>query len=92
VVEIIKFEVGNTIMVTKGRNTGRVGVVTSLDKYPGSFDIATVKDASGSVFATRLTNLFTLGKQDSAVTLPKGKGIKLSIFEQRDRGASKQQQ
>ena len=77
-------------MVTKGRNTGRVGTVTSVDRYPGSFDIATIKDASGAVFATRLTNVFTLGKTESGVSIPKGKGIKLSIFEQRDRGSNKQ--
>ncbi len=86
---MLKFEVGNTVMVTKGRNTGRVGTVTDIEEHPGSFDIAHIKDASGHVFATRKTNLFTLGKsaETLAVALPRGKGIKLDIFEQRDRGA-----
>jgi ribosomal protein S4E len=89
ITEVLKFEVGNTVMVTKGRNTGRVGTVTDVEEHPGSFDIAHIKDASGHVFATRKSNLFTLGKSaDSlAVALPRGKGIALDIFEQRDRGA-----
>jgi len=90
ITEIIKFEVGNVVTVTKGRNTGRIGTVTSVDRYPGSFDIATIKDASGAVFATRLSNVFTLGKTAPSVSIPKGKGVKLSIFEQRDRGSNVQ--
>ena len=89
--DIIKFAVGNTVMVTKGRSTGRVGVITKVDKHDGSFDIVEVKDADGQVFATRLSNVFLLGKgadvKDASVSLPKGKGIKLDIFQQRDRGA-----
>ena len=83
--DVIKFQVGNTVMVTKGRNTGRVGVVTDVEEHPGSFDIAHIKDASGHVFATRKSNLFTLGNKDAdlSVALPRGKGIKLDIFEQR---------
>jgi hypothetical protein len=51
VVEVFKFKVGNTVMVTKGRNTGRVGTVMDIEKHPGSFDIAHIKDARGHVFA-----------------------------------------
>ena len=79
-------------MVTKGRNTGRVGVVQSIEKHPGSFDIVHVKDIEGTVFATRSTNIFTLGKgaelKNSLVSLPRGKGIKLDIFQLRDRRAA----
>jgi hypothetical protein len=62
-----------------------VGVVTDVEENPGSFDIAHIKDASGHVFATRKSNLFTLGKdaEHLSVALPRGKGIKLDIFEQR---------
>ena len=90
-VDIIKFAVGNTVMVTKGRSTGRVGVLTKVEKHDGSFDIVEVKDAEGHVFATRLSNVFLLGKggdsKDAAISLPSGKGIKLDIFQIRDRGA-----
>jgi len=43
----------------------------------GSFDIVHVKDAVGHTFATRMTNVFVIGKGDKPlVSLPKGKGIR----------------
>jgi ribosomal protein S4E len=89
----IKFEVGNMAMITKGRNTGRVGTVTHVEHHPGSFDIVTVRDAAGHSFSTRLENVFVIGTKDSPeVTLPKGKGVKLSILEERDLIAKKKKQ
>jgi len=82
----IKFESGNLVMVTGGRNLGRVGTVINREKHPGSFEIIHVKDANGHMFATRLTNIFIIGKGAKAyISLPKGKGIKLSVAEERDR-------
>jgi len=82
-VDFIKFETGNSVMIIGGRNTGRVGVIVSKEKHEGSFDIVYIKDASGSQFATRLNNVFVIGKgKDPIVTLPPGKGIKRSIIEQ----------
>jgi len=70
-------------MITGGRNLGRVGVVVSKEKHPGSFDIVHIKDASGQAFATRLANVFIIGKgTKSLVSLPRSKGIKKSILEQ----------
>ena len=57
VTEIIKFEVGSSIMVTKGRNTGRVGSVVDIEQHPGSFDIAHIKDSEGEVRARPLPGL-----------------------------------
>ena len=66
-------------------------MLTKVEKHDGSFDIVEVKDGDGNMFATRLSNVFLLGKgadpKDAAISLPKGKGIKLDIFQQRDRGA-----
>ena len=71
-------------MVQRGRNAGRVGTIQHVEKHPGSFDIVQVKDNLGNVFATRLKNVFVIGKDAKPwVTLPKGKGIKLSIVEER---------
>ena len=88
VVEVFKFAVGSTVMVTKGRSTGRVGVLTKVEKHDGSFDIVEVKDTTGAVFATRLPNVFVIGRTADAtacaIKLPKGNGIKRDIFEQRD--------
>jgi len=86
IVDHVKFEVGNLCMVTGGRNLGRVGVITSKEKHPGSVDIVHVKDAAGHSFATRTTNIFVIGKATtSLVSLPKAKGVKLSILEKLDR-------
>ncbi|PWZ04259.1 CCR4-NOT transcription complex subunit 1 [Zea mays] len=35
---IIKFDVGNVVMVTGGRSTGRVGVIKNREKHKGSFE------------------------------------------------------
>lgn len=73
-------------MITGGRNLGRVGTVVNREKHPGSFEIVHVKDANGHMFATRLTNVFIIGKGAKAyISLPKGKGIRVSVAEERDK-------
>lgn len=84
-IELFKFEAGNLAMITKGRNTGRVGTVIHVEKHPGSFDIVSVRDAAGHTFSTRQENVFIIGKGATpAVSLPKGNGIKLSVLEERE--------
>ncbi len=81
IIDHVKFEIGNIAMITKGRNTGRVGTILHVEKHPGSFDIATVRDATGNVFSTRQENVFIIGKGDSPmISLPKGNGIKLEAY------------
>lgn len=85
IVDFIKFEVGKLAMITKGRNTGRVGTILHVEKHPGSFDIVTIRDTAGNSFSTRQENVFIIGSGSStAVTLPKGNGVKLSILEERE--------
>jgi len=80
----IKFETGNLAMISGGKNTGRVGLIVSRERHQGSFDIVHLKDSEGHVFATRLSNVFVIGKgQRSLISLPRRKGIKLSIMEER---------
>ena len=82
--DIIKFETGNLAMISGGKNTGRVGVIVSREKHQGSFDIVHLKDSEGHVFATRLGNVFVIGKGTRAsISLPKRKGIKRTILEER---------
>jgi small subunit ribosomal protein S4e len=86
IVDFVKFDVGNLVTIVGGRNLGRVGVITHRERHPGSFDIVHVRDAAGQTFATRLNNVFVIGKgTKSLVSLPAGKGVKLSILEERDR-------
>ena len=83
IIDSIKFEVGNLAMVVGGRNTGRVGIIINREKHKGSFDMVHIKDAGGHTFATRLSNVFIIGKSNKPmISLPKGKGIKLSIVEE----------
>jgi small subunit ribosomal protein S4e len=87
IVDFIKFDIGNLVMVTGGRNLGRVGVIVSRERHLGSFDIVHIKDAIGNQFATRLGNVFIIGKTDGKTTkafvsLPKAKGIKKTILQE----------
>ncbi|KAK3032850.1 hypothetical protein RJ639_037027 [Escallonia herrerae] len=83
ITDFIKFDVGNVVMVTGGRNRGRVGVIKNREKHKGSFETVHIQDAVGHEFATRLGNVYTIGKGTKPwVSLPKGKGIKLSIIEE----------
>jgi ribosomal protein S4E len=85
VISFLKFETGNMCMVTKGRNSGRVGTMAHIEKHPGSFDIVVIRDAAGTSFSTRSENVFVIGNKDEAeITLPKGKGIKLDIIQERE--------
>merc|ERR1711918_274857 len=81
--DLIKFETGASVVVTKGKNNGRIGVITSRDKHPGGFDIINVKDTKGRQFATRIGNIFCIGKKDEAnlISIPKGRGLKEGILE-----------
>merc|ERR1712227_649172 len=86
ITEHVKFDSGNLCMITGGHNLGRVGVIASRDRHPGSFDIVHVKDATGATFATRISNVFIIGRGKQAlVSLPRQKGIKISIAEEREK-------
>jgi len=84
-IDFVKFESGNKVMVSSGNNIGRVGTIVHREKHPGSFEIVHIKDAVGHTFATRLQNVFVIGKANTSwISLTKGNGIKLSIIENRN--------
>jgi small subunit ribosomal protein S4e len=85
ITDFIPFDTGAIVMVTGGRNMGRVGVITHRERHDGGFDIVHIKDAIDNSFATRLSNVFIIGTDKSWISLPKGKGVKLTIAEERDR-------
>merc|ERR1719230_264156 len=90
ILDHIKFDVGNKVMISGGNNMGRVGDITHREKHPGSFEIVHVKDGVGHTFATRLQNVFVIGKGSKPwISLPKAGGIKLSIVEDRTAKMSK---
>jgi len=85
IIDVLKFEAGKLVMITKGRNTGRVGTIVHVERHPGSFDIVIVRDSTGHSFSTRKENVFIIGHDSTpAVSLPKGAGIKMTILEERD--------
>jgi small subunit ribosomal protein S4e len=72
-------------MLVGGNNIGRIGNLQSLEKHPGSFEIAHVKDTSGQIFSTRLSNILVIGDgKTPAISIPKGQGIRLSLIQERD--------
>jgi small subunit ribosomal protein S4e len=82
--DIIKFDLGAMVMITKGHNCGRVGTLMHVEKHDGSFSITTIKDSKGNTFATRLSNVFVIGSgQQPQISLPKGRGIKKTILQER---------
>lgn len=85
--DFIKFDTGKLVMVTGGRNLGRVGVITHQEHHHGGFDLIHLKDSLDNSFVTRAANVFVIGNEAGKpwISLPKGKGIKLSISEERDR-------
>ena len=86
ITDAIKFDTGNLGMVTGGANLGRTSVITNRERHPDSFDMVHMKDANGNGFATRLSNIFMIWKGKKPwISLPRGKGIRLTIAEERDK-------
>lgn len=93
VLDHLKFQVGNMVMVTGGHSVGRVGTISQIVKNVGTYDIIHVKDERGKTFATRLNNVFVIGKGKSAyISLPRDKGIKLDIIEESKKRFAKENQ
>jgi small subunit ribosomal protein S4e len=86
IVNVIKTRPGKIVMVTGGANRGRVGEILSLERHPGSFDIARLKDKAGNEFATRAINLFTIGNDYKSIpiVLPKQQGQRINIIQERE--------
>ena len=83
VVEKYSMAVNNLAYVMNGSNRGRIGVINHISHFAGNYDLVTLKDSKGHLFTTRINYVFVIGTGNtSAITLPKDKGIKLSILEE----------
>jgi len=90
IASVVKFEVGNLCMITGGKNRGRVGQISQREVHEGSFEIIHVTDTAGQKFTTRVSNVFIIGQGSASdISLPKGKGLKLSTVEDRKRKLAK---
>ena len=88
--QLIKFALGNICIISGGRNTGRIGEIVNREAHPGAYEMVHVRDLAGNTFSTRQANVFVLGEgHSSLVTLPRGKGVKLSPIEDRKRRLAK---
>jgi small subunit ribosomal protein S4e len=83
--QVIKLTNNCTVMLTGGNNIGRIGVLSSIERHPGSYDVAHVRDSRGNAFSTRISNVFAIGDgKTNAISLPRGEGLKYSNVEERD--------
>jgi small subunit ribosomal protein S4e len=90
IMDFVKFEAGNIAMVSGGNNMGRVGTIVHRERHPGSFEIVHMKDTAGHTWATRMSNVFVIGKGTKPwISIPKGNGLKLTIIEDRAAKMSK---
>ena len=80
---VYKFETNAIAQVTCGNNSGRIGKIQAINKYDGSYNMITLVDEAGSKFITRVENVFVLGKDKPEVTLPRARGIRVDIVENR---------
>ena len=86
IIDSLKFEVGNLAMIVGGHNIGRVGIIVKREQHIGAVEVIRLKDAQGHDFATRVNNVFVIGKESNAwISLPSGKGIRISYMEERER-------
>ena len=86
VTDSIKMSKNAVVMIVGGANRGRIGKAVSLERHPGGFGIAHIQDEAGNEFATRVTNLFVIGRDSAsiAIALPKAKGIKQNVIVERE--------
>jgi small subunit ribosomal protein S4e len=84
--QVMKMRAGKSAMVTGGANRGRIGKIVSLERHPGAFDLAHLRDAEGHEFVTRMSNIFVIGDSEDSIpiALPKRKGVKQNILEERE--------
>jgi len=93
VLDVAPLEIHNIAYAIGGNNIGRVGIITNIEKHPGSVDIIHVKDTNGKVFATRSGNIFVIGKgKKSWISLPPTQGLWLNALEEKQHRAAKTHQ
>jgi small subunit ribosomal protein S4e len=88
IVAYYKYKIEAYVMITGGNNIGRIGIISKIEKHPGSYEIVYVKDTLGKEFSTRLGNVFVIGDKKPEVTLLKNH-TRFSIIEEREHKTKK---
>lgn len=83
----VKFRSGAMVMVTGGKNIGRIGTIVRREFRAGTLDTVQIRDLVGHSFNTRISYCFVIGDnaQKPLISLPKGKGVKVSQVVDRER-------
>lgn len=56
-----------------------------FSKFPGSYDLVTLKDNRGTSFTTRINYVTILGQGNKTfLSLPSGNGVRKTVIEERD--------
>lgn len=73
ILNYIPLEEGALVIISGGRNVGRVGKVVSIRKgIRRHRSIVTLEDKHGNKFQTSLTYVFPIGKEEPLIKLPEG--------------------
>jgi small subunit ribosomal protein S4e len=85
ITDVMKFAAGKIAMITGGANRGRIGKIVTIEAHPGAFDIVHLVDKNDHEFATRGGNVFVIGQSYDSIpiTLPREKGLKTDLIEER---------
>lgn len=83
IVSFYKYKIGAQVMISGGNNIGRVGVIEKIERHEGSYEIVYIKDTTGKIFSTRLTNVFIIGDNRPEINV-ENYNTRLSIIEERN--------
>ncbi|ABN70129.1 SSU ribosomal protein S4E [Staphylothermus marinus F1] len=73
ILNYIPLDEGTLVIISGGRNVGRVGKVVSIHKgIRRHRSIVTIEDKHGNKFQTSLTYVFPIGKEEPLIKLPEG--------------------
>ena len=73
IISHLKFDEGVLVLVTAGKNTGRLGKVVKVKKAAGSTPLTiTLEDDEANTFETITDYVFPVGKGEPWISIPKG--------------------
>lgn len=83
--DVIKYAVNNLATVTGGRNCGRIGQISHIEKHAGSYTMVHLKDKDDQTFVTRHDNIFVIGNEKTPmVSVPSTQGLRVDIIKNRE--------
>lgn len=82
ILESYSFEQGAIVIIHSGSNTGRVGVIKSMDTQTDGKTLIQLVDGNTNHFSSLMSSAMVIGKDEKTIiTLDEDKGIKYTAFE-----------